>query len=250
MSGKKPGFDEQFCPSCGDIANEQAPYCPSCGHPISPDKQGDKATTETGDVEIGYETIEEKRKQRAEKAKEVSETVVENSGSVVPMVKSAVLWIVGLFLFLGGLGSFSSPELSPVVGVPLLFIGLLLLPPVHGLIGRDDDPFSFGPRRTVEEHSVINPDQPCVACASPVEEGVKRDRVKQFVIFGGAISSNIEGESIYCQNCARGEITHIKDDSPISPDETQRKSNQADENTESEALSKNPDTGTENSGAN
>jgi len=230
MPEKKPGFDEQFCPSCGDIVNEKAPYCPGCGHPINPNNQGSKETTETGDIDIGYETIEEKRKRRAEKAKEVGETVVQNSSSVPPIVKSAALWVVGLFVLLAGLGSFGSPETSPIVGIPIVLIGFLLLPPIHGLIGRDADPLSFGSQRIVEERSVVNPDQPCVACASPVDEGVERERVKQFLVFGGAISSNIEGQSIYCQSCARGEVTHVRDDSLISKDEAHNESNQSNEN--------------------
>lgn len=246
MSDRKPGFDEQFCPSCGDIVNEQAPHCPGCGHPINPGDRKNKTNTGTGEVEIGYDTIEEKRKQRAEKAKEISGTVVQNSSSVVPIIKSAALWTVGLFFFLGGLGSFGSPELSPVVGVPLLFIGLLLLPPIHGLIGRDADPFSFGSRRTVEEHSVINPDRPCVACASPVDKGVKRDRVKQFLIFGGSISSNVEGQSIYCQSCAQGEVMHTTDNGLTSPKE-QEKSRETGENSEANKTSKNQDSNTETS---
>lgn len=226
MSDRKPRFDEQFCPSCRTIVNEQAPYCPDCGHPINPESYPDETGGGTRNVEIGYETIDEKRQRQKEKAKDIGGSVMEESDSLTPIVKSASLWVVGLFLLLGGVGSLGSPELSPVTGVPLAVIGLVFLPPVHGLVGRDADPLSFGSQRTVEENSVINATEPCVACAGKIDEGVERRRVEQFLVFGGAVSSKEQGRLVYCQSCARGETTHIRDNNTEASNHIQDGSNQ------------------------
>lgn len=214
MANRKPGFDEQFCPSCRAIVNERAPYCPDCGHPINPENKPGKSAGGTEDVNIGYETIDEKRQKRAEKAKKVG-------SSLAPMVKSTSLWVVGLFFLLGGVGSLGSPEMSPIAGVPLAIIGLVLLPPVHGLVGRDADPLSFGSRRIVKKNSVANHTEPCAACAGTIDDGVERKRIKQFLFFGGAISSSEQGRLVYCQSCARGEIAHTRDEEPTVSESTQ-----------------------------
>lgn len=231
MADRKPGFNEQFCPSCGAIANERAPYCPDCGHPISPENEPGGAGSESGDVDIGYETIDERRQRQKEKAKEIGDSIIQESDSVAPAVKSVSLWAVGLFFLLGGVGSLTSPGLSPVVGIPLAAVGVVLLPPVHGLVGRDADPLAFGSRGVVEESSVSSATEPCAACAGRVENGVERKRVKQFLVFGGAISSNDEGRLVYCQDCARGRVEHTKGEQPAVSDETQERSGRESEQT-------------------
>lgn len=203
MTERKPGHDEQFCPACGDIVNEQAPHCPGCGHPINPDERGQSGATPAGETDIGYETLDEKRERQVELVKEIGGTVAEGSGSPGTLLKRLALWIFGLIFLLAGIGALLEP--SPGAGVVLLLVGLLALPPVHSLIGRDASIDTFGSRRIVEERAVTDADRPCAACARPVEEGVERTRVEQFLVFGGAVSYTVQGQSTYCSECARGE---------------------------------------------
>lgn len=223
MASRRPRVDEQFCPSCRAIVNEQAPYCPDCGQPINPENEPGEAAGGDEDIDIAYETIDEKRRRRAERAKEVGSSVAQDATSFAPRIKSASLWVVGLFLLLGGVGSLGSPEMSPIAGIPLAVIGLVLLPPVHGLVGRNATPLSFGSRRVVKEDSVVNPTEPCAACAGTIDEGVERRRVKQFLFFGGAVSSNEQGRLVYCRSCARGEVVRNRDEKAAVSADTEEK---------------------------
>lgn len=188
MPNRKPGVDEQFCSSCGTIINKDAPYCPDCGQPINPRQT---VTESSGDVEIGYETERERRERQAENAKQA-----------VPLLKSGVLWAVGILLVLAGVGAFIPPESNPVGGMVAVLFGFVFLPPVHGLVGKDEDPLTFGSRRTVKEKKVTSSGTPCVSCGGSISDGVKRTRIKQYLVFGGAIYSENKGELIYCQDCA------------------------------------------------
>jgi hypothetical protein len=188
MSNQKPGVHEQFCPSCGTIANENAPHCPDCGHPINVQQT---VTEPSNDVEIGYETEREKRERRIESAKQAA-----------PLLKSGVLWAVGIFLVLGGIGAFIPPESYPVSGVIIVLFGFVFLPPVHNFVGKDAGPFTFGSRRIVKEKTLTDSNTPCASCAGSISDGIKRTRVKQYLVFGGAIRSENNGELIYCQDCA------------------------------------------------
>lgn len=188
MPNRKPGVNEQFCPSCGTIINKEAPYCPDCGQPINPQQT---VTESSDDVEIGYETERERRERQAENAKQV-----------VPLLKSGVLWAVGILLVLAGAGAFIPPESNPVGGMVAVLFGFIFLPPVHGLIGKDANPLAFGSRRTVKEKKVTNSGAPCASCGGSISDGVERTRIKQYLVFGGAIHSENKGKLIYCQDCA------------------------------------------------
>lgn len=207
MTDQTLGINEQFCPSCGAIANENAPHCPDCGQPINPQQT---VTESNNDVEIGYETEHEKRERQINAAKQA-----------VPLLKSGVLWIIGIFLILGGIGFFVPPESYPLAGAVAVIFGVVFLPPVHRLVGKDADPLTFGSRRTVREKTVTDPKTPCASCAGSIDRGVKRTRVKQYLAFGGEISSENNGELVYCQGCARSAETTKTEQSVSSSEHTE-----------------------------
>ncbi len=56
MPDRKPGADELYCSSCGEIIKKQAELCPNCGVPnkeAKQDKKRDFETTVSGDWWIG-----------------------------------------------------------------------------------------------------------------------------------------------------------------------------------------------------
>lgn len=189
MSENKPGVDEQFCPSCRAVVNQRAPYCPDCGHPISPENEAGA----TGGVS------------RQSPAEPATPTVGADDSSARAwgnVAKRAGLLLVSVLFFFASLGALLPGEGEPVEPVS----GAVYLAIAVGCLGVLYWFTETGRTRTVEERSVVDPPEPCSACAAPVAEGVERERVTETVLFDSTLSRSTDGRSVYCRTCARGKV--------------------------------------------
>lgn len=196
--------DEVFCQHCGGSIKKQAEICPDCGVKNNGNISGQS-------TDIYCRSCGESIKRQAEICPDCGVrngyTSANNPSSLdIDLLRVGAIGFGVLFL-LAGLGAMTGGSI--LRGLSYLAIGLVLLPQVRRRISKEYSITTFGYVASVDEAIMSEPDLPCSACQNPVGDGVQRKHTKQFVLFGAPIFTSNEGENIYCQSCANGEVREI-----------------------------------------
>lgn len=110
-----------------------------------------------------------------------------------------LLLLTGIYVIGTSLASFG----GILAGLGLMLISLLLLPPTRRRLRDRYPPTTFGPTETVDEHAVSKTDQLCSICRERVDDGVRREFTKEYVVAGIPLYTMEAGENTYCDSCHR-----------------------------------------------
>jgi hypothetical protein len=132
----------------------------------------------------------------------VDSTDASNSRDVTAknVAVSVFLALVGIAI-LDGVGSVAALFL----GVTFVLAALFTFPPTRERFEDRKPVTTFGRAHSTDEEVVTAPDQPCTACSRPVGTGVKRTYRERTYVAGIPITTNEEGENVYCRSCANGD---------------------------------------------
>lgn len=198
-SNASPRADEQFCSTCGSIIKKRAEICPECGV---------KNTAQSGANGPAFQFCEscgEEIRSDTELCPNCGVTQT-SPGSDGLDGSDVILYVLGSLFIIVGLGTLLDPEgglvVSVLTGLVLTVAGIAMLPIVHQRSNRRYSLTTFGTVNSVEEYPVSNNAGPCAVCQRPVTDGVRREYVEEFTLFGVVLSSETGGMNTYCETCA------------------------------------------------
>lgn len=108
-----------------------------------------------------------------------------------------VLLLLGVFVIGTSLTSFG----GILLGIGLLVLSILVLPPARRRLRERHPPTTFGTTSTVDERTALATDQLCSICREPVDTGVVREYEKEKVLAGIPLYTEEAGENWYCESC-------------------------------------------------
>lgn len=125
-----------------------------------------------------------------------------NSGNVnARNVAASVLFALVGIAILDGVGSFAAAFL----GISFILAALFTFPPTRKRFEDRQSITTFGRAHSTDETVATAPAVPCTACSRPVGTGVKRTYRERTYVAGIPITTNEEGENVYCRSCANGD---------------------------------------------
>ena len=121
-------------------------------------------------------------------------------------------YVAGALLVIIAVGIIASAPLNPVAVTMGLFAlggGAWMFPPARRRLEDRHPITTFGPARSTEEEVVADPGTPCVACASPVDDGVRRTYREEYTVAGVPLATTETGTNVYCRECASGDVADV-----------------------------------------
>ncbi|WP_425491922.1 zinc ribbon domain-containing protein [Natrinema longum] len=133
---------------------------------------------------------------------------VTTDSNLLPRASAAFAWLLaGLTVALGvQLGPSAVGLVLFALALALAVAGTIVLPSVSRRLEARHSVLTNGRTHTVDERTVAAPEEPCAACAGPVDCGLERSYRSEVCVLGVPVTAT-GGRNYYCRQCANAEST-------------------------------------------